>query len=99
VSTLEEKTFKPICRVSALHGDGLSTLEVILISEFKEFTKYTPEKPIVFTKRQQDYVSKAINKLTECIQVVKEEKKPESYLTLLNDIKQNLLNCIDSSIL
>ena len=41
LKTLVGKTFEPICQVSALNGDGLSTLEEALISEFKEFTHYT----------------------------------------------------------
>ncbi len=93
------KIFGPICQVSALNGDGISTLEETLISEFKEFTEYTPEKPIVFTKRQEDYLSNALNIVTQCIQVVKEEKVPNNCSNLVNEIRQNLLNCIDGSIL
>jgi len=83
--------------VSALHGDGLSTLEERLISEFKEFIDYTPERPIIFTKRQQEYISNALKIVTQCIQVVKGEKESNNYCHLLNEIKQNLLNCIDDS--
>ena len=97
LKSLNGETFGPICQVSALNGDGLSTLEETLISEFKEFTKYTPERPIIFTKRQQEYVSKALSVLTKCIQVVKEGRESKDYNILLNEIKQNLLNCIDDS--
>jgi tRNA modification GTPase len=96
LKTLIGKTFEPICQVSALNGDGLSTLEERLISEFKEFTNYTPERPIIFTRRQQEYISRALNILTQCIQVTKESY---NYFHLLNKIKQNLLNCIAGSIL
>ncbi|GAX60169.1 tRNA modification GTPase MnmE [Candidatus Scalindua japonica] len=95
--TLIGKIFGPICQVSALNGDGLPTLEETLISEFKGFTEYTPEKPIIFTKRQQDYVSKALNTITRCIQEVKGGKEPSNYSDLLNEIKQNLLNSVDDS--
>ncbi len=97
LKSLVGETFGPICQVSALNGDGLSTLEETLISEFKEFTEYTPERPIIFTKRQQEYVSKALRVLTKCIQVVKEGRESKDYVILLNEIKQNLLNCIDDS--
>jgi tRNA modification GTPase len=97
LKSLVGETFGPICQVSALNGDGLSTLEETLISEFKEFTEYTPERPIIFTKRQQEYVSKALSVLTKCIQVVKEGRESKDYVILLNEIKQNLLNCIDDS--
>ena len=99
LKTLIGKTFEPICQVSALHGDGLSTLEERLISEFKEFTNYTPERPIIFTRRQQEYISKALKIVTQCIQVAKGEKESNNYFHLLNEIKQNLLNCISGSIL
>ena len=97
LKTVVGKTFEPICQVSALHGDGLSTLEERLISEFTEFTDYTPERPIIFTKRQQEYISKALNILTQSIQVVKGEKESNKCSHLLNEIKQNLLNCINGS--
>jgi len=97
MSALMSKTFEPICQVSALQGDGLSVLEENLISEFKEFIEYTPERPIIFTKRQNEYVSKALNISTQYIQVPKEEKDPNNCSHLLNEIKQNLLNCIDDS--
>jgi tRNA modification GTPase len=88
------KTFEPICQVSALHGDGISTLEERLISEFKEFIDYTPERPIIFTRQQQEYISNALNILTQCIQLANDAK---NYSPLLNEIKQNLLNCIVGS--
>jgi tRNA modification GTPase len=88
VSTLEGKTFEPMCQVSALNCDGLSTLEENLISEFKEFTKYTPERPIIFTIRQQEYLYKSLHISEQCIQFANEAK---NYSVLLNDMKQNLL--------
>jgi tRNA modification GTPase len=88
LKTIEGKTFEPICQVSALNGDGLSTLEKTLISEFQEFIKYTPEMPIIFTTRQQEYLSEASNILTQCIQLANEAK---NYSPLVNEIKQNLL--------
>ena len=94
LKTVVGKTFEPICQVSALNGDGLSTLEATLVSEFKEFTKYTPERPIIFTKRQMEYFAKALNISTQCAQLTNETKNISS---LLIEIKQNLLNCIDDS--
>ncbi len=94
LKTVEGKTFEPMCQVSALNGDGLSTLEENLISEFKEFTKYTPERPIIFTRRQQEYLSRSLHVSKQCIQLANEEK---NYSVLLNDLKQNLFDCIDDS--
>jgi len=71
-----------------LNGDGISTLEENLISEFKEFIKYTPERPIIFTERQQEYISRALLFSEQCIQPAEETKNDSN---LLNDIKQNLL--------
>ena len=88
LKTVVGKTFEPMCQVSALNGDGLSTLEENLVSEFKEFTKYTPERPIVFTRRQQEHISKALHISKQCIQLADETK---NYSVLLNDLKQNLL--------
>ncbi len=90
--TVIEKTFGPICQVSALNGDGVSTLEENLISKFKEFTKYTPQRPIIFTKRQRKKLSEAVNVLTQCIQIIKDS---DSFNNLLNETKQILLNCVD----
>ncbi len=97
--TVEGKTFEPICQVSALNRDGLSNLETNLISEFKEFTKYTPERPIIINRRQQERISMAFNILSQYIQVDKDEKESDNYTDLLNDIRQNLLHCINGSIL
>jgi tRNA modification GTPase len=94
LSTLIGDTFEPICQISALNGDGISTLEENLISEFKEFIKYTPERPIIFTRRQQEYISRALLFSEKCIQPVEETKNDSN---LLNDTKQNLLNCIVGS--
>ena len=94
LSTLIGDTFEPICQISALNGDGISTLEENLISEFKEFIKYTPERPIIFTERQQEYISRALLYSEQCIQPVEKTKNDSN---LLNDTKQNLLNCIVAS--
>ena len=91
LKALVGKTFKPICQVSALNGDGLTTLEKTLISEFKEFTKYTPERPIIFTKRQKEYISTALHSSEQCIHSIGEDKSPSNYSNYLNDLKQNLL--------
>jgi tRNA U34 5-carboxymethylaminomethyl modifying GTPase MnmE/TrmE len=88
LSTLIGDTFEPVCQVSALNGDGISTLEENMISEFKEFVKYTPERPIIFTRRQQEHISKAFHISKQCIQPAEETKNDSN---LLNDIKQNLL--------
>ncbi|MBS1258834.1 MAG: tRNA modification GTPase MnmE [Candidatus Scalindua arabica] len=94
LSTLIGDTFEPICQISALNGDGISTLEESLISEFKEFIEYTPGKPIIFTKRQQEYISRALLFSEKCIQTAEGIKNDSN---LLNDIKQNLLDCIVDS--
>ena len=94
LSSLIGDTFEPICQISALNGDGISTLEENLISEFKEFIKYTPERPIIFTERQKEYISRALLFSEKCIQPAEETKNDSN---LLNDIKQNLLNCIAGS--
>ncbi len=94
LSTLIGETFEPTCQISALNGDGISTLEENLVSEFEEFIKYTPERPIIFTRRQQEYISKALHSSEQCIQPAKETKNDSN---LLNDIKNNLLNCIVTS--
>nr|MBC8554170.1 50S ribosome-binding GTPase [Candidatus Brocadiales bacterium] len=88
LKNLVGKTFEPICQVSALNGDGLLTLEENLISEFKEFIEYRPKRPIIFTKRQQECISKALHISNQCIQLANEIK---NYSVLLNDLKQNLL--------
>ncbi|MBC8549872.1 MAG: 50S ribosome-binding GTPase [Candidatus Brocadiales bacterium] len=94
LETLVEKTFEPICQVSALNGDGLSTLEEYLISEFKEFIEYTPERPIIFTRRQQEYISLALRSSEQYIHSIDEDKSTSNYSNYLNDLKQNLLSCI-----
>lgn len=94
LSTLIGETFKPTCQISALNGDGLSTLEENLVSEFKEFIKYTPERPIIFTRRQQECLSKAVHTSKQCIELFKEGKVPKNYSSLLNDLKQNLMKCV-----
>jgi hypothetical protein len=77
-----------------LNGDNISILEENLISEFKEFIEYTPERPIIFTRRQQEYISRALLYSKQCIQPTEKTKNDSD---LLNDIKQNLLNCIVDS--
>ncbi len=97
--TLVGETFEPICQISALKADGLTTLEENLVSEFKEFTEYTPEKPIIFTKRQQEYLSKAVHISNQCIRLFDEDEDTSNFSNYFNDLKQNLLNCIADSIL
>ncbi|MHC4266864.1 MAG: GTPase [Planctomycetota bacterium] len=94
LQTLNGEIFEPICQISALSTDGLSALEKVLVFEFKEFTKYTPERPIIFTKRQQEYLSKAEHISKECLQLLKEKKEPKNYSYLLNGIRQNLLQIL-----
>jgi tRNA U34 5-carboxymethylaminomethyl modifying GTPase MnmE/TrmE len=94
LSTLIGDTFEPVCQISALNGDGISTLEENMIAEFKEFIKYTPARPIIFTRRQQKYISRALQYSKQCIQPAVDTKNDSN---LLNDIKQNLLNCIVTS--
>ena len=92
LKTLVGKTFKPMCQVSALNGDGLSTLEDNLIPEFKEFTKYTPKRPIIFTKRQQEYVSMALRSSEQCIHLIDEDNNTSiNYSNYINDLNHNLL--------
>jgi len=92
LKTLVGKTFKPMSQVSALNGDGLSTLEDNLISEFKEFTKYTPKRPIIFTKRQQEYVSMALRSSEQCIHLIDEDNNTSiNYSNYINDLNHNLL--------
>ena len=95
LSTLIGETFKPTCQISALNGDGLSTLEENLVSEFKEFIKYTPKRPIIFTRRQQEFLSKALHSSEQCIHLI--DKDAADYSNYFNDIKQNLMNCIAAS--
>lgn len=94
LSTHIEESFEPICKISALNAVGVSTLEENLISEFKEFTKYIPERPVIFTNRQQEYLSNAVDKSKQCVQSVKEKKTPNNYSDLFNDIKLNLLQIL-----
>ena len=91
LKALVGKTFEPICQVSALNGEGLSTLEETLISEFREFTKYTPERPVIFTKRQQEYISKALCSSEQCIHSIDDDKNTSNNSNYLNELKQNLL--------
>lgn len=96
LKALVGKTFEPICQVSALNGDGLSTLEGTLISEFKEFTEYTPERPVIFTKRQQEYISKALCSSEQCIHSIDDDKNTSNDSSYLNELKQNLLLTLHS---
>lgn len=98
-SELVRETFEPVCHISALNGDGIATLERNLIAEFKEYTKYTPERPVIFTKRQQECLSKALQRTTLYAQSVSREGKEQGrndYSDLLDDIRQNLLDCVGS---
>jgi tRNA modification GTPase len=97
LSTLGTKQFNSICRISASKGDGISELEENLIVEFKKYTEYVPEKPIIFTRRQQEYLSKALSVSEQYIHLVKEGKGPGNCSGILSDIKQNLLNCVKTS--
>ena len=97
LSTLETKQFNSTCQISASKGDGISELEEDLIAEFKKYTEYVPEKPIIFTRRQQEYLSKALSVSEQYIHLVKEGKGPGNCSKALSDIKHNLLNCIVTS--
>lgn len=88
------KQLNPICRISAMKSEGISKLEETLTAEFKEYTSYTPKRPIIFTKRQHKYVSNALYVSEQYIRLIKECKDSKKYANLLNDIKQNLLGCI-----
>ncbi len=94
MSTLVGKTFEPICQISALNGDGLTTLEKALVSEFKEFTNHTPERPIIFTKRQQEYITKALHSSEQCIHLI--DESTSNYSNCVNNLKQNLFNCMSN---
>ncbi len=97
LSTLETKQFNSTCQISASKGDGISGLEENLIVEFKKYTGYVPEKPIIFTGRQQEYLSKALSVSEQYIHLVKEGKGPGNCSKGLSDIKQNLINCVGIS--
>ena len=88
--TLAGETFGPICQISALNANGLPALEENLVSEFKEYTKYTPERAIIFTKRQQELVSLALRCSEQCIHLIKEDENTTNYSNYFNDLKQNL---------
>jgi tRNA modification GTPase len=85
--------FNSTCRICASKGDGISELEEHLIAEFKKYTEYVPEKPIIFTRRQQEYLSKALSISGQYIHLIKEGKDLDNCSEILGDIKQNLLNC------
>ena len=97
LSTLGTKQFNSTCQISASKGDGISELEENLIVEFKEYTEYVPEKPIIFTGRQREYLSKALSVSEQYIHLVKEGKDPGNCSKALSDIKQNLRNCVKAS--
>lgn len=97
LSALEEEQLNPICRISAIKGDGISRLEENLIAKFKKYTEYVPKRPIIFTKRQQKNISNAFYTSEQYIQLIKEGKNVNNHLGLLNDIKQSLHNCIRNS--
>ncbi|KKL11217.1 hypothetical protein LCGC14_2548040, partial [marine sediment metagenome] len=58
---------------------------------------YVPEKPIIFTKRQQECLSKALSVSEQYIHLIKEGKDLDNCSEILSDIKQNLLNCVGIS--
>jgi tRNA modification GTPase len=97
LSTRETKQFNSTCQISASKGNGISELEEDLIVEFKKYTEYVPEKPIIFTRRQREYLSKALSVSEQYIHLVKEDKGPDNCSKALSDIKQNLLNCVGTS--
>ena len=97
LSALGTKELNSICRISASRGDGISELEENLIVEFKKYTGYIPEKPIIFTKRQQECLSKALSVSEQYIHLIKEGKDLDNCSEILSDIKQNLFNCVGIS--
>ena len=97
LSALETKQFNSTCQISASKGDGISELEENLIVEFKKYKEYVPEKPIIFTRRQREYLSKSLSVSEQYIHLVKEGKDPGNCSEALSDIKQNLLNCVGVS--
>jgi tRNA modification GTPase len=97
LSTLGTKQFNSTCQISASKGDGISGLEEDLIVEFKKYTEYVPEKPIIFTRRQQECLSKTLGVSGQYIHLIKEDNGPDNCLKALSDIKQNLLNCVGTS--
>jgi hypothetical protein len=97
LSAFGTKQFNSTCQISASKGDGISGLEEDLIVEFRKYTEYVPEKPIIFTMRQQEYLSKALSISGQYIHLVKEGKGLNNCSEILSDIKQNLLNCVKAS--
>lgn len=94
LSTLGVEQFNSTSRICASKGDGISELEQKLIVEFKKYTGYVPKTPIIFTNRQQEYLSKALCISEQYINTMKEGKGIDNYSNVLNNIKQNLLSCI-----
>ncbi|MFQ5713922.1 MAG: GTPase [Candidatus Scalinduaceae bacterium] len=86
-----------ICRICASKGDGISELEENLIAEFKTYTEYVPKRPIIFTKRQQDCLSKALSISEQYIHLIKEGKDLDNCSEILSDIRQNLIKCVGIS--
>jgi len=97
LSALGTKQFNSTCKISASQGDGISELEDDLIVEFKKYTEYVPEKPIIFTRRQQECLSKTLGVSEQYIHLIKEGKGPDNCSKALSDIKQNLFNCVGTS--
>jgi len=91
------KIFEQACQISALKGEGITTLEKYLVSEFKEFIEYTPERPIIFTRRQKESLSKALHSSEQCIHLIDKDRDTTDYSNYVNNIKQNLLDCIAAS--
>ena len=92
--TLADEAMEPIYQISALSTDGIPAFEKNLVSEFKEFTNYLPERPIVFTKRQQEYMTKAVDSSKQCLQLFEEGKEQKIFPNLLNKIKHSLLQIL-----
>ena len=93
-AALGTKRLGPICRISASKGDGISELEENLIVEFKKYTGYIAKKPVIFTKRQQKYLSEALHISKQCISLIVEGKDLNEYSNLVNAVSQDLLNCM-----
>jgi tRNA modification GTPase len=97
LSILGTEQFNSTCRICASKGDGISELEQNLIVEFKKYTGYVPKAPIIFVNRQKEYLSKALSISEQYIHLIKEGKGLDNCSKILNNIKQNLLNCIGTS--
>jgi tRNA modification GTPase len=84
----------PICRISALESEGFSRLEEALTAEFSEFIQYTPKRAIIFTDRQQEHISRALDISEECICYMRECKGFKNVSNFVSEIEQELQRCI-----